>query len=245
MKFSEIIHYNRDENSFTARVFENYLIPLWSKTPETFQPFLKMLSLESEHNHDLIQKRLKHTFINKFDQRVGTFSDSMLFLEHFDIYGFCRKNGIQIDIDQDNIDKTEFDCVVVMEDEFNNEEILVFEVKCFTDLTIKEVERQNVLLQKYKAARLFNDFHHFAILSAENIQRGKVFNNKTDKLENGLHVISWTGLVNYIDHFIPDPMFPRFIRDIEFNKLYKTITKSGQRKFRRKLIASKKFEYLL
>jgi hypothetical protein len=246
MKFSEIIHHNRDENSFTARVFESYLIPLWVKAPTTFQSFLRMLALDSEHNYAFLQKRLGQAHVKVIDEITANFSDSMLFLENLDIYGFCCNHNINLKIVPEKIDKTEFDCVVVAENESGNEDIFVFEVKCFTDLHVEEVKRQNQLLRKYQDAGLFNQFYHFAVLSTENIERGTVFKNPDlDELVNGIYVISWTGIMNYIDHFIKTPTFPRFINNIEFQSLCKSIGLNGISRTKRKLISDRKLSYQL
>ena len=237
-KFSKIIHFNRDENSFTARVFEALLLPLWANNPLSFSRFIDVLKQDSNRNELLITNKFKKSGIKSFHSNDEIFYvDAMLFLENLDVHGFCKNNQQQIDLDENNIDKTEFDCVVVAEDKNGDEYAFIFEVKCFTDLKVAEIKRQNEIFEIYKKSNLFKDFYHFAIISNENINRASIFDKKElDDLTNGLFIIDWTCVFDYINDFTIDSNINRFIKEIEFGSLYKTVSYNGNYKNKRNLI---------
>ena len=239
MRFSKIIHYNRHENSFTARVFESYLFPLWNNDFSAFDNFVEMLMLRSKANHDYLSDKFGETGITYFEpDDKYTFVDGMLFLENMDIYGYCENHDDKkkLDLSEDKVDKTEFDCVIVAKDKKGNEIALVFEVKCFSNLEKEEIIRQNKLFKEYQGAGLFSRFHHFALISCENLENGRIFADKCfGKLIN-FYFITWDDFFKYINQHMNDSNFSRFIPEIEFKKLHKTITKKGEYKTERKLI---------
>jgi len=226
MAFSDIIHYNRDENSFTARLFEYTLFPMWASNPGTFIKFLNILIHASKQNRNQITDKYPHANIKAFhlpNPINFTFKEGMLFLEALDIYGYCKNNNISL---SKSPDKTEFDCVIVCEETTNDsskkEHIIVFEVKCYTDLLASEIERQNDWLEEYKKAGLFNEYHHFALISKSNQNNARdTFNNPVNfsKCRNGLYIVNWGDFANYLTA-------PRFANGIDTN-LYKNVSYTG------------------
>lgn len=229
MSFVKIIHNNRDENSFTARLFENILFPRWYANNDDFQEFVEILKTSSKLNQEIIRKnpKFENTKIGSWEFRDKLyFLDGMLFLELYDVDAYCKKNyGITIN----NSDKTELDCVIICKDEDNNEHLIVFEVKCYTDLVREEIERQHARLRTFMQNNLFYDFHHFALISHDNlINANKIFRGDYLKdIENGLYLVTWDNIKRYL---IP----PRF-SEVDL-KLHKSINRNNDGLTRRSLI---------
>ena len=139
----------------------------------------------------------------------------MPFLENIDLYSYCIN---KIGCKKKKIDKTEFDYVIVAKDKSEKEILIVFEVKCFTDLRHEEIMRQNKWLEYYKSFCLFHDYYHIALISYENIERGTV-PKREFKTEN-FSIISWDDIEEFID-------YKRIKKEIEFDKLKKTIHMDG------------------
>ena len=218
----KIIHYNRDENSFTARLFEKLVIKFEdSENDKTFKSFTKTLS----HACGLKDKEKECALLTEL-----SYVDSMLFLENWDIYGYCKNHDIAIDLDENNIDKTEFDFVIIGKTKDNKFILIAFEVKCFTDLKFKEIERQNKLLEIYKKANLFSDFFHFALISYENKKNGDIPEETLNAKFHNYSIITWDDIK---DKFID---YTRIKKEIEFNCLYKKIHIDGDKETKRKLI---------
>ncbi len=153
----------------------------------------------------------------------------MIFLENFDIYAYCKNHDIKIELNENNIDKTEFDFVIIAKTKDNQFIVIAFEVKCFTDLNYEEIKRQNKLLEIYKNAKLFSDYYHFALISYENNNNGDIPKKTLDGKFHNYAIITWDDIKDFID-------FSRIKKDIEFRSLFKTIQKNGLYKTNRKLI---------
>jgi hypothetical protein len=222
MSIHEIIHYNRDENSFTARFFERLLVKFESDN-SYFQHFIKSVFDFANDN----KTYLKNDSFKSFPPIELYYKDGMEFMENLDLYSYCIRNNKKIALDESNIDKTEFDFVITAEDSNKKEIVIVFEVKCFQDLDIKEIQRQNELLAKYRKVEVYSDFYHIALISYENLIRGKSLKEKIDNVEN-FSVITWNDMKPFIDS-------KRFA-DLEFSGLWKTIHKNGRGKTIRYLI---------
>jgi len=203
MDFSKVMHHNRDENSFTARLFEHILFPLWFKENKnkntSFEKFLNILRSSSEQNYNAIQNKFPNTNIKPWINNDGLFfKDAMLFLEVFDLNHFCKTNNIETDIKES--DKTEFDCVILCIDKNGKEHIIVFEVKCYTDLKDEEICRQNKILLTYDK-KLYDAFHHFALISHDNLTNAiNIFDKEHfKKCENGLYIVTWDDFKEYLE----------------------------------------------
>lgn len=221
----QAIHFNRDENSFTARLFE-HLFHKFSNEEKIFDDFILNISKKTLSNKHLINEKK----LNAIEPELKLkYIDGMLFVENFDLYCFCKKHNLKTELNNENIDKTEFDCIIVAENESSESIAIVFEVKCFTDLKEDEVIRQNKLLESYKNANLFKEFYHLALISHENITRGKMIRKTNFPTLNNFSIISWEDIKDYI----PDS---RFNKHIEFSSLSKKVTKHGSQVTKRTLI---------
>jgi len=171
-KFSRIIHYNRDENSFTARLFESYLFPYWHNNKSEFNSFVQALKVANFKSQSILNNKFKRTdnqaYCKSISNESYSFVDGMLFLENLDIYAYCKANDIRVGLSPQNIDKTEFDCVIVAETKDGCEVLFVFEIKCFSNFKKDEIIRQIQILNHFKHAGLFKEFYHFSIISEEN-----------------------------------------------------------------------------
>lgn len=219
---NKIIHFNRDENSFTARFFER-LIYQFEKTNSEFIRFINTVKEKANSNRIF----LKNYSLTEIPELKLKYEDGIEFLENIDLYSYCKSNGIEVEIDEENIDKTEFDFVITAVNEDGKSVFLIFEIKCFSDLDRYEIERQNCFLQKYKG-RIFYDFYHFALISYENFERGSIpketFNNTVN-----FSIISWEDVKCFLDE-------KRFIKNIEFGGLFRTIHLNGRGENKRYLI---------
>lgn len=221
---SSVIHYNRDENSFTARFFERLIIRFEQKT-EDFSNFLSCVEIAASNN----KKILENETLQPPTFGILKYEDSMPFLENVDMYSYCKMKGIEIEIDKDSIDKTEFDFVITAADDSNKSTIIVFEVKCFTDLKLSEIKRQNDILKKYEKAGLYDNFYHIALISYENIKHGVVPKQDFPEAKN-FSIVTWEDVRKFID-------FKRIKKDIEFSLLFKVIhLQNGDGKTRRFMI---------
>jgi hypothetical protein len=190
MKIEEILHRNRDENSFTARLFEGILFPNWKNNPKTFAGFIDLINNKSCENLSFIVNKGKKTFIKKSNLPITLeYMDSRLFMEHVDICAALEK---------DYEDKTEFDTFILSKDENNNIHAIIFEVKCYSDLNSEEIERQNKILYDYKEKKLFYEFHHFALISYDNLINQRVAFSKNIDLFNGLYLVTWEDLKGFL-----------------------------------------------
>jgi len=224
-KISSIIHYNRDENSFTARFFERLIIS-FEKNREKFTEFLSLIEKAAGEN----KETLGNEMLQPPSFGILYYEDSMPFLENVDLYSYCKRSGIDIEIDKDSIDKTEFDFVMTAVDDKKKSTIIVFEVKCFTDLKWSEINRQNDILKKYQAAGLYDNFYHIALISYENLVRGKVPRQAFPGVKN-FSIVTWEDVKSLID-------FGRIKKEIEFSLLYKVNQLDGVGKTSRNLIKS-------
>ena len=211
---SDIIHFNRDENSFTARFFER-LIPKFEKSNEEFNHFLSIIQKTAVYN----KGQLKNNNLQPPSFSKMKYLDSMPFLENIDLYSYCKNNDIQIEIDEESVDKTEFDYVITAEDESREQIIIVFEVKCFSDLREEEIVRQNKLLEEYKKVRLFDEYFHIALISHENFINGRVPQNSFQNA-NCFSIITWDDIKEFIDS-------KRIKNEIELSQLKKVIHKKN------------------
>ncbi|MCK9400944.1 MAG: hypothetical protein M0Q51_13260 [Bacteroidales bacterium] len=223
-KISTIIHYNRDENSFTARFFERLIIR-FENNKEDFNKFLYLIEEAATANNKEV---LKNKTLQPPSFRNLQYEDSMPFLENVDLYSYCKRSGIDIKIDKETIDKTEFDFVMTAVDDKKKSTIIVFEVKCFTDLKWSEINRQNDILKKYQAAGLYDNFYHIALISYENLVRGKVPRQAFPGVKN-FSIVTWEDVKSLID-------FGRIRKEIEFSLMKKVIHLDGEGKTKRTLI---------
>ena len=213
-KIQNIIHYNRDENSFTARFFES-LVPKFLSDNSYFQSFVDCIFNNANRN----KIELRNESLGQFHNVTLVYTDSMPFMENMDLYSFCKLNKIPVKLNKQNIDKTEFDYVITAVNDEGEDVFIVFEVKCFSDLDKKEIERQNKLLKIYQGAGLYHRFYHFALISEENFTNGKVIRNKFMDVDN-LGIITWGNVGPFIN-------YKRFRKEIEFEGLHKTISRDG------------------
>jgi hypothetical protein len=217
------IHFNRDENSFTARLFER-LILKFETDNNLFNSFLSSIEGAAIKN----KQTLKNDSLQPPSFPQLSYKDSMPFLENLDLYSFCKNNGLEIEISQDKVDKTEFDFVIIAEGELKDQVVIVFEVKCFTDLRQDEIVRQNNLLSKYCNAKLFPNFYHIALISNENIVRGRITKEAFPDVVN-FSIISWDDIKSFID-------YKRIKKEIELSQLKKTVHLDGTSETKRCLI---------
>ena len=212
---TEAIHYNRDENSFTARLFER-MAKRFESEPNYFREFIERIKDSTKCNYKITWQNL-------------LYCDSMLFLENYDLYSYCINQIGEENTNLQNIkvDKTEFDFVIVAKDGNKNDILIVFEVKCFSNLDKEEIERQNKWLEIYKNAKLFNNYYHIALISYENFNRGSIIKQLGNI--NNFSIITWEDIKGFIE--------PNRIKDnIEFDKLYFKVKKNGERATKRHLI---------
>ena len=218
------IHHNRDENSFTARLFER-LILKFENDNNFFNTFIKTIKDRANHNKSFIN----NLTLTPPDYGNLKYIDGMPFMENIDLYSYCKNNNLNIDFKEEVIDKTEFDYIIVAEDEKQQQIIIVFEVKCFSDLKNDEIIRQNNLLQKYQKAGLYNRFYHIALISHENLVNATVIKIPYPNTLN-FSIVTWDDVKEYVDN-------TRIKREIEFSKLHRTVSYDGKRSNQRKLIS--------
>lgn len=217
-----ILHYNRDENSFTARLFERLIIG-FEQNNDFFKTFISKIITSANKNKIELGNDSMATLPNMNLQ----YTDGIEFVENLDLYSYCISNNIALDINKETIDKTEYDFIFSAKAEDKNI-IVVFEVKCFSDLDRHEIERQNYFLQKYKDSKLYDEFYHIALISFENYTRGIVPKENFTDVKN-FSIITWDDIKEFIDD-------KRFRKDIEFNGLHKTISLNGQGENKRYLL---------
>jgi hypothetical protein len=217
----EALHYNRDENSFTARFFER-LFPIFKSDKNIFHEFLKTVYKKSHSNAVEHKINIK----NIPDIQILKYSDSMLFLESHDFYSYYKKEWVDY-----KSNRVEFDCVIVGNDSQNGKYLIVFEVKCFTDLKYLEIQKQNAILDYYKKLGIITDYAHLALISYENLIRGKNI-KYLFKDVNNFGVISWEDLKEYFDD-------DRIKFDVELTKLSKKVKMNGDYNTKRFLINKK------
>lgn len=247
MAFTDIINQNRNENSFTSRLFEGVLFPGWENNPQSFSIFSKMLVNSSKKNQQTIMKRLKankkgfeETYLKPWPNTNLKFKTGMVFMELWDVYAAASEQLTASKFSYCNhkeIDKTEIDAVVLCQDENYDEHLLAFELKCYTDLNFEGIKRQNYWLEFYRKNKIIANFHHFAIISYHNLKHAKtVFNKQSNRgITNGLYLITWDDL--YVNNYLPEPLFPN-----ERLMLYKHIKKDGTRTRQRYLVKPKRLQ---
>lgn len=230
-KFAEIMHYNRDETSFIARIFENSLFPRWFREPESFKSFLDLLKRSSEANLEKVVTRFPRTNIKSwdFDEELK-FVDGMICLDNVDIFGYYMHHHRQYeDIIITEVDKTEFDAVIVAEDSRGREHVIVFNVSCYSEIEYGEIMRQNFWLEKFRKGGLYHSFHHFALAGYDCLDglRCRFSSKRYKNCTNGIYLITFEDL---------KPEFPenRF-KDIDFF-LHNTVKHTGVYKVPRKLL---------
>jgi hypothetical protein len=216
----EIIHSNRDENSFTARLFEGILFPRFYENQIKFTKFLEFLNQSSEANIEHLNNQKKLDLKTTNIPEDLRFIDAMLFVECVDLFSA---------LGQPWEDKTEFDCMIFGESKNKKLHAIVIEVKAYTDVNINEIERQRVRLKKLKKSELFYDYHHFVLMSYDNFKNAgsKVLTTIIEE-PNNVKVLTWEDFKEIL------------ITSNRFNKtdlkLFKTIRKNGKGKQLRYLI---------
>lgn len=236
MENSNFLHWNRDENSFTARLFEGILFPKFKKSKEAFNEFLKLLEDKSNHNLYCIKNKFPSTNITSWkNEKELSFKDGMLFLECVDMFSYIKHEFIN-EKGKENLekiskylpdkipDKTEFDCVILCEDKDHREHLIVFEVKCYTDLNSKELNRQHNWLEIFKGTGLIHNYYHFGLIAYDNLKNAQgIFNCKNFKDDN-LFILTWEDFRQYVT----ESDGKRFYEKIDC-ELYKTIGIYGNR----------------
>lgn len=234
MSFREVVHRNRDENSFTSRLFEYSLFRSFKESKSSFEKFINMLKESSNKNMNTIIGRFPDTNIKEWTENEELmYIDGMLFVEVYDVYNFYMKNRNQYNQDcqlDKKLDKTELDCVIICKDLSGKEHLIVFEVKCYTDLEEEEIGRQNEWLNELKKVGMFHKYHHFALISHDNLKNAKqIFNSMHfQKCKNDLYIVTWQDL--WDNGFIPRERF--FKQDMN---LYKKISYEGEERTKRLL----------
>jgi hypothetical protein len=181
MKIECAIHRNRDENSFTARMFEGSIFPFLLQNPGNARTFLHIL------NKGIVRCAQSITTANakvspdttKIPENL-VYRDGMLFVELVDLYSACGK-GFD--------DKTEFDVLMVFESGVKSH-LIAIEVKCFQPLNKNELARQREHLETIKVK--FNlDYTHIAIVAETYQNRMKFKECYTPQL------ITWLDLESF------------------------------------------------
>jgi hypothetical protein len=238
MENSNLLHWNRDENSFTARLFEGILFPKFKKSNDAFSEFLNVISLESARNFDCIKKRFPDSNTTSLSKdKEFVFLDGMLFLECVDVYSYIKNEfskGRESELSDKisrlfpngYIDKTEFDCVILCKDKEGKKLLIVFEVKCYSDLDSKEINRQHEWLEKFKEIGLFDDYYHFGLISYDNFKNAiKIF--KSLNYER-FSILTWEDFKQYVTES------DRFsYQDLQLNNI---VHKNGKRENKRYLL---------
>jgi hypothetical protein len=205
----EILHSNRDENSFTARLFEGILFPQFYRDPSSFKGFLEKVNGSSINNLAYLNKRFDTRFPET--KRLPDdleFVDAMLFVECVDMFSAFEKGAE---------DKTEFDCMIFGRSPDAQIHTIVIEVKAYSDLDPGEIERQRKHLESLKN-KLFDIFHHVVLISYDNLKNAgkKMFYPMINKPDH-IIILTWD---NFRDIVFPSDRFT----ETDFT-LYKTIRK--------------------
>lgn len=184
----EAIFLNRDENSFTARLFEGILFPLFYKDNIEFEKFVKILNVANSRSREVILKKTNENIVSDIPLPNDlNFKQGMLFVECVDLFSACGKGSN---------DKTEFDVVIVAENSHAKSFVIVIEVKCYSNMQIEEIKRQQKLLTDLMKEYDFSDFFHIALISEDNLKNAKsVFKKDRALLNKDIFVISWQDLL--------------------------------------------------
>ncbi len=198
------LYVNRDENSFTARLFEGILFPQWRESNENeFNHFLKFLVKCTKKNKEIIKNNEKFSDSEitcwKNNDNINKFDSGMLFLELWDInyLWYSQNKELPGDISDEEKkllekpDKTELDSVILCKDKSSKQHLLVFEVKCYSNLDASEIKRQKKWMKLY--SKLFDfEFHHFVIIAYDYLNKAtEIFNEKYLGKMNDLFVLTW------------------------------------------------------
>jgi hypothetical protein len=94
-------------------------------------------------------------------------------------------------------DKTEFDVFIVAENTLGKSVLLIIEVKCYSDLKINELIRQQYHLNRLQTLFYFENFYYIVLIAEDNVKNAKgVFRKGIDnELKKDVFVISWQDLV--------------------------------------------------
>jgi|WetSurMetagenome_2_1015567.scaffolds.fasta_scaffold09788_3 hypothetical protein len=216
----DTLHYNRDENSFTARLFEGILFSTFYRDPASFQQFVELVNESSKKNYSFIRNK----FGIQFDEPEMinsdlNFADAMLFVECVDMFSISGKGWEN---------KTEFDCIILGRSLQGQNYAIVFEVKAYTDLNPGEILQQRRQLEELKG-HLFDKYYHVVLISYDNlIYAGEHVFKKINNSDNQVSIITWEDLRTIV---LPSNRF----KEVDF-KLYKSIEKGGKGKNRRHLL---------
>jgi hypothetical protein len=200
MKIEDALFLNRDENSFTARLFEGSIFPACYREldasqriffPQFIQRINKGLQRCSSYS-----KLLAANIPDSLE-----FKEGMLFVECIDLFAANQKACD---------DKTEFDAIIAAYDEVNQKNVLlVFEVKCFSDLNCSEIIRQQKRLEELTT--IFEnlpdnqgfEYYHIALIAEDNLKHAtKLYAQLSDaysnKSINNFSIITWEDLLGDI-----------------------------------------------
>jgi len=164
----EGIFRSRDENSFTARLFEGTIFPNCYKSREFYEQFCRNLSMWAGKHGDKTQSCDLHELENT------EFVDGMLFVECVDLYSFAGERYP---------DKTEFDAIIIAS-EGSKKKLIVFEVKCYDDLQAKELARQQYHLNALMPLYDYDQYFHIGLISKDNLENAKkIFNQINNSID--------------------------------------------------------------
>jgi hypothetical protein len=213
MTIKEAIHRNRDENSFTSRLFEASLIPKISSSGEELKRFCETLNAASKRCKGIVDKQSNNKVVLLNIPKGIKYVDSMLFLEATDWYAAYGKPAPN---------RTEFDAVVILQD--TSDYIgLVFEVKCFQSIDPEEIERQHDILEKMEGIIADHEekeinFSHILLISEHLLTSERSILSQKTELNSTISIITW----NDLKCFIPENRISQ--KDLEN---YKTISNDG------------------
>jgi len=213
MDIEEILHRNRDENSFTSRLFESYIIPHLKENNENAKRFIISLKKGFKGCKDILDKKGENCAETINIPEDFEYIDSMLFVEAIDLFSALGKCAE---------DKTEFDAMVVYRKE-TERFVLTFEVKCFQSLDEEELLRQKKRLEEltkiYEQENKKVSFIHIILIS-EHLLNSKTNFFRLTKRNNNLKIalITWRDIKAYIPQ--------NRICDKDLSN-YKTISKSN------------------
>jgi hypothetical protein len=226
MNIEDALFCNRDENSFTARLFEGSVFPQCYKEPEIFFPaFIRKINKGMQRCETYCEKEnLSPVEIPE----TLKFKDGMLFAECVDLFAAANKmdKGVLANYKKAvagfQEDKTEFDTIIVAEDNNNETVLLVFEVKCYSNLEHTELKRQQNNLNVLQHVFGF-DYYHIALIAEDYLKHAKkIFQQIADDKLKNFSIISWKDLLG-------DDTETNYLKNQRFKgqslKLSKTISK--------------------
>jgi hypothetical protein len=234
----EALHCNRDENSFTARLFHGVLIPSWQTNQGAFKDFLEFLQKASKKNAEAVKNNFPESKVSawRYDKGVDS-KQSVLCSVFVEVWDLCAYwNSLKPDSEM-TADRTEFDAVILFRDSSGAEQLIVFEVKCYTDLESEELERQKEHLLMFSERFRFEP-HHFCLISFDNLHNAqKIFVSQLFRSERAPHIVTWDDF--FVNSYLPEDLFSR-----RSFRLSKHIPAQGVPGSERNLVAPDRYEVM-